>query len=217
MSDHATKRTPFAPEPVQKLNILDLRSGAQAAEARTQMQPIGTTGRGSRELPTRSSGAVTPMLAPAAIPPACTSAAAVRTHAVEPAMELLAISERELDLYRQLFKLRLRRDQLARDIAGFSDTAAERLDRAERAGAYPTPKLISERPDWQAIANYCRTQLRVLTEPARRREHPQAREALHSVFEAHGAALFESETFRKQLTFKRTISLRGEFDRWQAS
>lgn len=157
------------------------------------------------------------MLAPAAIPPACTSAAAVRTHGVEPAMELLAISAHELDLYRQLFKLRLRRDELARDIAGFTDIAAQRLDRAERARTYPTAILVSERPDWQGIADYCRDQLRVVTEPTRRREHAAAREALHSVFETHGSALFANSTFLKQLTVRRTIMLKGEFDRWQAA
>lgn len=154
---------------------------------------------------------------PTAIPPACTSAAAVRTHAVEPAMELLALADRELVLLRELVRIRAQRVTLARDIAGFTDTAAQRLDHAERVGVYPSPRLVSERPDWQGIADYCREQLRVLVEPACRREHPVARANIHSVFEAHGAAMFVSETFRRQLGFKRTVVLRGEFDRWQAA
>lgn len=150
------------------------------------------------------------------VPPACTTAAAVRRHVVEPAIELIAISERELDLLRELNALRIRRIDLTRDITGFTDPVADRLDRAERTRSYPTPVLCSERPDWQAIANHCREQLRVVCEPTLRREHPAAFERLHSVFETHGDALFTSETFRRQLGVKRTITLKGEFDRWSA-
>lgn len=151
------------------------------------------------------------------VPAACTTAAAVRTVVLEPAMELTAIGRRERELLLELAQLMRRRQELAGQITSFVDHAAQRLDHAERAGSYEVvPPVVSETPNMRHIARRINAAIDVLSDSGRaQRDHDVAREALHAIFETFGDGLFRRAALY-HVGQARTLTLRGEFDRWRA-
>ncbi len=150
-------------------------------------------------------------------PAACTTAAAVRKRAVEPGMELLSLERRERELLSELGEISARREQLVRDIVGFTDTAAGRLAYAELTGSYEAvPAVVSEAPRMRSVAQIVNASIDVIADVSRRREHAAAREALHALFESFGADLFEQACLY-HVGKARTLALRGEFARWERS
>lgn len=157
-----------------------------------------------------------PVVKPAVVPPrACTTAAAVRKHAVEPAMELISLERRERELLAELTAVSEQRETVLREIAGFTSTTAERLAFAEVEGSYEAvPPVVSEAPSMRRVAQIVNTSIDALADVNRRREHAGARESLHALFESFGADLFEQACLY-HVGKERTLALRGEFARWR--
>lgn len=157
------------------------------------------------------------------VPAACTTAAAVRTEALGPALDLIAIAklEREqlaiaMSALRRIAALHAEREGHARRIAGFVDTAAERLDHAERQGSYEA--VVSPVRNGRQIAARLRVAIDTLADAARRRDHAQARDDLHALFETFGREeLFTQHGIAYLIGKQRTLAMRGEFDRWERS
>jgi hypothetical protein len=154
------------------------------------------------------------------VPAACTTAAAVRTEALGPALDLIAIAnlEREqlaiaMSALRRITALHAEREGHARRIAGFVDGAAERLDYAERRGSYDA--VVSPVRNGRQIAARLRAALSTLADSSRRREHAQARRDLHALFETFGRDLFTKHGITYLIGKQHTLAMRGEFDRWE--
>ncbi len=151
-----------------------------------------------------------------AIPRACTTAAAIRRNATEPAMDGIARATQRLNalaridaLLRELVALTEQDRGDLRLIAGFSDSAAQRLDIAERAGSYGAPDIVSEMPSARHVAKRINT----IIDTLKAGEDTAARENLRAIFETFGASLFE-QRFTYHIGKARLLTLRGEYDRW---
>lgn len=154
------------------------------------------------------------------VPGACTTAAAIRREAVEPTMDELAGQRRERELLatihaatKELAELSRQREERLRRVAGFVDRAAERLDHAERHGSYDEVRIVSEVPSARNVAQRINTAIDTLVADPHNRA---ARESLHAIFETFGADLFE-QRFMYHIGQRRTLTLKGEFDRWQVA
>jgi hypothetical protein len=163
------------------------------------------------------------------MPRACTTAAAVRTQILEPAMELVAITARECVLLgdiaaarsviderayelEQLFALR---EAHARAILGLADLAHQRLQYAESRASYDAVSEDSEGKGGRDIAARLRSAVDLLADSSRRREHDTARTVLHGEFESYGDAIFEQRV-TYHLPQGHVLALRGEYAKWRA-
>lgn len=163
-------------------------------------------------------------------PAACTTAAAIRTEALAPALDLIAITQIErrqlaaamaaiqrgergdaASALRRLADLFEQRDAHARRIAGFVDRAAERLDYAERMGSYDA--VVDDLRNGRQIAARLRAAIDTLAGPAHD-EHAQSRADLHALFTTFGDEVFSSRV-ACHLGKQRTLALRGEYGRWK--
>lgn len=153
-----------------------------------------------------------PMQAPQLrMPAACTTAAAIRLNAVEPAMEIVAIMQEQQQLLVRHAVLSKRTVELARQIVGFTSPAAERLDHAERAQSYEAvPAIVSEMPSARKVAQRINDAIDALAINA---HDDGARDNLTAILETFGEELFE-QRFLYHVGQKRTLMLRGEFDRY---
>ena len=167
----------------------------------------------------------TTLVAPQAQPivRSCTTAAAIRVQALEPAMELVAISEREAVLLsrinaatHELAQLRELRDAHARAISGFVDLAHKRLQYAEEHGDFEQIPENSEAADSRSLAAKLIPLIDTLAQPKKRRVHEPARVALHELFAVHGEALMEQRVTAR-INQSRALALKGEYDAWKAS
>lgn len=164
-------------------------------------------------------------------PAACTTAAAIRTEALAPALDLIAIGQTErTQLAQAMNALRLERpeaamtalrriaglyelrDAYARRIAGFVDAAADRLDYAERTGSYDT--VVSDVRNGRQVAARLRAAIETLADDRQRPVHERAREDLRALFVTFGDEVFASR-IACHLGKQRTLAMRGEFTRWQ--
>lgn len=168
-------------------------------------------------------------------PRACTTSAAVRAQALEPAMDVVAIQARERVLVArvrdaqqrinsaqatieravsELADLHQQRVEMARRMLGFLDGAHARLQYAEVHGSYDaTPPVDSEAG--REIARRVREAVDVLAHDRRRDAVIRARADLHDVF-----ATFGRDVFAPRVAYHvgagRLLVVRGEFDRWSA-
>ncbi len=148
----------------------------------------------------------------------CTTAAAVRIHVVEPALELAAIEMQKRKHLIALAALTTRSDALAREIAGFADACADKLDLGERSGCFQSiPGIATEKTNMQDLAGEVRESQNVLRDSSKRRHHAAARDALGIVFDTYGDDLFENTAFRHELGAKRLLSLRGTWNEWKGT
>ncbi len=130
-------------------------------------------------------------------------------------MELISLERQERVLLDELAKLSGRREELAREIAGFTGVAAERLAYAEDTGSYEAvPAVVSESPSMRKVAQRVNGAIDTLADPGRRSEHIGARESLHTLFESFGPRLFEAACLY-HVGKGRELTLRGEFARWR--
>jgi hypothetical protein len=155
-------------------------------------------------------------------PRACTTAAAIRTEAVEPSLELVAIESLERKYREQiayavtrLQQLAEQRVALAQRIAGFVDHAAERLDYAERHGSYDAVREVSELPNSKEVGGRINAAIDCLKQSERADEHQAARMALHAIFETFGRTIFEGP-IAVRVGKGRRLTLEGEYRRWAA-
>jgi hypothetical protein len=168
--------------------------------------------------------------APARTPSACTTAAAVRQHAVDPALNLVAIEdeerrlrEEERPLIARLAVIAKRREALsearrdnARQIACFTATAAERLEHQERLDLWAPPRFVSELPNWQRIADRVKADLDRLADSSQPRKHGHSRDNLAALFESF-PDIFAVEQFKRRVGVNRTLSLKAEHTAWKAT
>ncbi len=132
-------------------------------------------------------------------------------------MELVSLERQERVLLAELAKLSGRREELAREIAGFTGVAAERLAYAEDRGSYEVlPPVVSESPSMRKVAQLVNAAIDALADPGRRGEHVGARDGLHTLFESFGTGLFESACLY-HVGKGRELTLRGEFARWRST
>ncbi len=147
---------------------------------------------------------------------ACTTAAAIRLHSVEPAVELAEIERQKRLLLIELCRLSHRSEELACEIAEFTNGCAERLDEGERAGCFQTvPGVVSEVPSMRRVAARAREAIDTLAASKRRREHPGARRDLAALFETL-PDLLTNDAFLYELGQKRRLPLIAAHQAWKA-
>lgn len=150
----------------------------------------------------------------------CTRAIDVRERALEPLMNVLASTDRKLDLIveayrdtrhpslRELARLVKADRDLLRPTTGYLDGCASRLHAAELGGNCGTTG--------RTIAGELRGPLKTLMDSSRRRlEHDKARTGLHALFATYGDAVFESRV-TTHLGPQQVLAMRGEMQRVMA-
>ncbi len=160
----------------------------------------------------------------AGVPPrACTTAAAVRREALEPAMELIAIDAIEARYRAQQLRalerqgaLAKRRVELLRRQAAFLDRSAARLAHAEQNGSYDSVRVVSESSAGREVAGFVVYCVDTLASDALVLEHDRCREYLHDVFALHGPAIFE-QRIAYHVGAHRMLVVNTEWDQWRAS
>ncbi len=160
---------------------------------------------------------------PGVPPRACTTAAAVRREALEPAMELIAIDAIEARYRAQQLRalerqgaLAKRRVELLRRQAAFLDRSAARLAHAEQNGSYDSVRVVSESSAGREVAGFVVYCVDTLASDALVLEHDRCREYLHDVFALHGPAIFE-QRIAYHVGAHRMLVVNTEWDQWRAS
>lgn len=161
---------------------------------------------------------------------ACTTAREIREQALEPALNIVATTDRERYLLalvyasltdrhareacRELASLVGVREKDAKTIAAFVDAAHARLEHAERYGNYSKVPVPSEGTGGRALAARASEHLRVMAN-APAADRARARRELHAMFGETGEELL-SKRVRDRMKASQALALRGEFHRWQA-
>ncbi len=135
-------------------------------------------------------------------PAACTTSAAVRHNAVDPALEIFSSAHEArrtiARIHRDLTALAgivAHNEACARQLAGFLEPIENNLALAERTGV-PLAEVrdITNRKD---VGRRAALALDCLAQPARDGEHQAARAALHDIFATFGAEVFEGAIYER--------------------
>lgn len=156
----------------------------------------------------------------APMPPACTTALAVHTEALEPTLNILARAHTARRLIAtihaattQLAELAAAAEAEARGIAGFLDPIETTLKHAERTGTYAAVPIGNVK----TVSHRIRTAIDCLREPQRSAEHQAARGTLHEIFATFGSVVTEpAGSYAERIGSKRRPTLTAEYEAWSA-